>query len=81
MIDEMAKFREDSFQKALNALVPPEGDMKRRNGRRKKDRLVGNPGEESFIFKMVKMSTTRQYNPVILFSIGKMECELLVLQA
>ena len=32
-VDEKGKFREDSFQKALNALVPTtEGDWKKENG-------------------------------------------------
>lgn len=80
MVDEKGKFREDSFQKALNALVPAEGDKKRRNGKWQKNLLAGKPSEESDIFKMVKMIIRRQYDPVILFSFSKKECELLALQ-
>lgn len=80
-MDEKGKFREDSFQKALNALVPAgEGDKKRQNGKWQKGILAGKPSEESDIFKMVKMIIQRQYDPVILFSFSKRECEFLAMQ-
>ncbi|KAJ9698970.1 hypothetical protein PVL29_007845 [Vitis rotundifolia] len=81
VVDEKGKFREDSFQKALNALVPAgEGDKKRENGKRQKGLVVGRAGEESDIFKMVKMIIQRQYDPVILFSFSKRDCEFLAMQ-
>ncbi|CAH2041899.1 unnamed protein product [Thlaspi arvense] len=81
VVDEKGKFREDSFQKALNALVPiSEGDKKMDNGKWQKGLVVGKAGEESDIFKMVKMIVQRQYDPVILFSFSKRECELLAMQ-
>ena len=81
MVDEKGKFREDSFQKALNALVPAgEGDKKRENGKRQKGLVVGKAGEESDISKMVKMIIQRQYDPVILFSFSKRVCEFLAMQ-
>ncbi|KAK6915835.1 rRNA-processing arch domain, partial [Dillenia turbinata] len=81
VVDEKGKFREDSFQKALNALVPAgEGDKKKENGKWLKGLMVGKTGEESDIFKMVKMIIQRQYDPVILFSFSKRECELLAMQ-
>ncbi|KAL7205686.1 hypothetical protein ACSBR2_018585 [Camellia fascicularis] len=81
VVDENGKFREDSFQKALNALVPSnEADRKRENGKWKKNLAVGKAGEESDIFKMVKMIIQRQYDPVILFSFSKRECETLAMQ-
>lgn len=81
VVDERGKFREDSFQKALNALVPTtEGDKKKENGKRQKGLVLGRAGEESDIFKMVKMIIQRQYDPVILFSFSKRECELLAMQ-
>ncbi|KAG0476806.1 hypothetical protein HPP92_013647 [Vanilla planifolia] len=42
--------------------------------------LEGNPSEDSDIFKLVKMLIQRQYDPVILFSFSKRECEFLALQ-
>ncbi|KAJ6309261.1 hypothetical protein OIU76_018787 [Salix suchowensis] len=60
VVDEKAKFREDSFQKAVNALVPKaEGEKKRENGKWKKG---------------------LNYDPVILFSFSKRECEFLAMQ-
>lgn len=81
VVDEKGKFREDSFQKALNALVPTgESDKKRDNGKWQKSLAVGRAGEETDIFKMVKMIIQRQYDPVILFSFSKRECESLAMQ-
>ena len=80
-VDEKGKFREESFQKALNALVPAaEGDKKRENGKWMKDLVIGEAGEQSDIFKLVKMIIHRQYDPVILFTFSKRECELLAMQ-
>ncbi|XP_010906612.1 DExH-box ATP-dependent RNA helicase DExH9 [Elaeis guineensis] len=81
VVDEKGKFREDSFQKALNALIPAgEGGKKRENGKWQKGIVAGKPSEESDIFKMVKMIIQRQYDPVILFSFSKRECEFLAMQ-
>lgn len=81
VVDERGKFREDSFQKALNALVPAgESDKKRENGKWQKSLVTGRVGEESDIFKMVKMIIQRQYDPVICFSFSKRECEFLAMQ-
>ncbi|XP_059449280.1 DExH-box ATP-dependent RNA helicase DExH9 [Corylus avellana] len=81
VVDEKGKFREDSFQKALNALVPAsEGDKKKENGKWQKGLPLGRVGEDSDIFKMVKMIIQRQYDPVILFSFSKRECEFLAMQ-
>lgn len=79
VVDEKGKFREDSFQKAINALVPSgEGD-KKENGWQK-GLMLGKLGEESDIFKLVKMIIQRQYDPVICFSFSKRECEILAMQ-
>ncbi|KAM0903507.1 hypothetical protein ACQ4PT_018607 [Festuca glaucescens] len=81
VVDENGKFREDSFQKSLNVLAPASGgDKKRDNGKRQKGVMAGKPHEESDIFKMVKMIIQRQYDPVILFSFSKKECEFLAMQ-
>ncbi|CAN1186158.1 DExH-box ATP-dependent RNA helicase DExH9 [Linum perenne] len=81
VVDEKGKFREGSFQKALNALVPKgEHEKKKENGKWQKGLVVGKLGEESDIFKMVKMIIQRQYDPVILFSFSKRECEFLAMQ-
>ncbi|KAJ3690967.1 hypothetical protein LUZ61_020131 [Rhynchospora tenuis] len=79
VVDEKGKFREDSFQKALNALAPVVVG-ERDNGKWQKGLLQGKGGEQSDIFKMVKMIIQRQYDPVILFCFSKRECEVLAMQ-
>ncbi|KAK4742146.1 hypothetical protein SAY87_000147 [Trapa incisa] len=81
VVDDKGKFREDSFHKALNALVPAkDNDKKRGNGRWKNGFPTGPAGEESDIFKMVKMIIQRQYDPVICFSFSKRDCEFQAMQ-
>ncbi|RZC66331.1 hypothetical protein C5167_010020 [Papaver somniferum] len=63
VVDEKGKFLEDSFQKALNA-VPLDGE-----GDNKKKR-IGN-GRQMII--------VRQYDPVIVFSFSKRDCESLAM--
>ncbi|KAL0348195.1 UNVERIFIED_CONTAM: DExH-box ATP-dependent RNA helicase DExH9 [Sesamum angustifolium] len=80
VVDEKGKFREDSFQKSLNALVPTNDDKRKENGKWQKGLILGKAGEDSDIFKMVKMIILRQYDPVICFSFSKRECEFLAMQ-
>ncbi|CAA0833585.1 RNA helicase- ATP-dependent- SK12/DOB1 protein [Striga hermonthica] len=79
-VDENGKFREDSFQKALNAINPMSEDKKKENRKWQKGAVLGKSGEDSDIFKMVKMIIMRQYDPVICFSFSKRECEFLAMQ-
>ncbi|KAL6178940.1 hypothetical protein ACLB2K_050457 [Fragaria x ananassa] len=81
VVDDKGKFREDSFQQALNALVPAsDAAKKKENGKWQKGLVIGKAAEESDIFKMVKMIIQRQYDPVILFCFSKRECESLAMQ-
>ncbi|GER54977.1 helicase [Striga asiatica] len=79
-VDENGKFREDSFQKALNAINPMSEERKKENRKWQKGAVLGKSGEDSDIFKMVKMIIMRQYDPVICFSFSKRECEFLAMQ-
>ncbi|KAM7278486.1 hypothetical protein ACFE04_005620 [Oxalis oulophora] len=79
-VDEKGKFREESFQKALNALLPASDNKRKENAKMQKGLAVNKIGEETDIFKMVKMIIQRQYDPVILFSFSKRECEFLAMQ-
>ncbi|RZC44424.1 hypothetical protein C5167_037366 [Papaver somniferum] len=81
VVDDKGKFREDSFQKALNAISPDgEGDnRKKRNGIWQKELVACKSGAESDIFKLVKMIKQRQYDPAIIFSFSKRECESLAM--
>ncbi|KAL6180659.1 hypothetical protein ACLB2K_047320 [Fragaria x ananassa] len=81
VVDDKGKFREDSFQQALNALVPAsDAAKKKENSKWQKGLVIGKAAEESDIFKMVKMIIQRQYDPVILFCFSKRECESLAMQ-
>ncbi|KAJ3672631.1 hypothetical protein LUZ60_007352 [Juncus effusus] len=79
-VDEKGKFREDSFQKGLNALLPAGEGKGGNSARWQKGIGQGKGGEESDIFKLVRMIVQRQYDPVILFSFSKRECEILAMQ-
>jgi ATP-dependent RNA helicase DOB1 len=77
VVDEKAVFRDSSFQKAVNALSSkPGGDAsnKNENGKTQKGGR-GGPSEPSDMFKIVKMIMQRQFDPVIVFSFSKRNCE------
>lgn len=83
VVDEKSVFREDNFQKALNIFGDaPSGDvLGEAGGRRKRPRPAGGPrktpgvGQSSDLYKIVKMIMTKNYQPVIVFSFSKRECE------
>ncbi|CAI5968318.1 unnamed protein product [Closterium sp. NIES-65] len=102
-VDEKGKFREASFQKAMNAVEGGEGgggkgedgeDGGKKGGKWGKGKRGaggggpggagggggGKKGEESDIYKIVKMIMQRQYDPVIVFSFSRADCEALALQ-
>ncbi|PGH27477.1 hypothetical protein AJ80_00717 [Polytolypa hystricis UAMH7299] len=86
VVDEKGGFREENFQKAMTSIADRKGDdpadaMAKRKGRGKDKRTNkgGNKGP-SDIFKIVKMIMIKNYNPVIVFSFSKRECEAFALQ-
>lgn len=86
VVDEKGTFREDNFQLAMSSIeakmgedsANPNAKMKGR-GKDKKISKGGNQGP-SDIYKIIKMIMIRHYNPVIVFSFSKRECEALALQ-
>lgn len=81
VVDEKGTFKDDSFQKAVNALsVGIEGKVKTSNGKRKRGGKGSESDEPEDIFKLVKMIMLRQFDPVIIFSFSKKECERLAMQ-
>lgn len=85
VVDEKSVFREDSFQKAMGQLANDQNgaaDQGKSHGndRRNKDKGKKKQKGPSDIYKIVKMIMTKQYNPVIVFSFSKRECEALALQ-
>ncbi|KAK2763974.1 ATP-dependent RNA helicase mtr4 [Arachnomyces sp. PD_36] len=82
VVDEKGVFREENFQKAMSSLQDKKGDdpadaMAKRKGKGK-DKRTNKGGESkgpSDIYKIVKMIMLKNYNPVIVFSFSKRECE------
>ncbi|BFZ54563.1 ATP-dependent RNA helicase mtr4 [Savitreella phatthalungensis] len=86
VVDEKSSFREDNFQKAMGALADTQGDdpasassSKKKAAKAGKTHKGGVKGP-SDIYKIVKMIMVKNYNPVIVFSFSKKECESLALQ-
>ena len=86
VVDEKGVFREDNFNKAMTTIADKQGDdpadaMAKRKGRGKDKRLnKGGTKGPSDIYKIVKMIMLRNYNPVIVFSFSKNQCEAYALQ-
>ncbi|XP_072023609.1 exosome RNA helicase MTR4-like [Amphiura filiformis] len=70
VVDENSDFRQDNFNAAMSVLRDAgdaaKGDQKGRRG--------GTKGQSN-IFKIVKMIMERNFQPVIIFSFSKKECE------
>ena len=86
VVDEKGVFREENFNKAMNTIADKQGDdpadaMARRKGRGKDKKLnKGGTKGPSDIYKIVKMIMLKNYNPVIVFSFSKNQCESYALQ-
>ncbi|KAI9829048.1 MAG: ATP-dependent RNA helicase mtr4 [Thelocarpon impressellum] len=86
VVDEKGAFREDNFQKAMTSIADKQGDdpadinaKRKGKGKDKKTNKGGTKGP-SDIYKIVKMIMMKNYNPVIVFSFSKRECEAYALQ-
>ena len=86
VVDEKGVFREDNFQKAMTTIAEKQGDdpsdpMAKRKGRGKDKKFNkgGNKGS-SDIYKIIRMIILKKYNPVIVFSFSKRDCEAYALQ-
>lgn len=84
VVDEKGVFREDNFQKAINVLTEKFGEdpsalPSKKNGKKGKTGKASQKGP-SDIYKIIKMIMIKNYNPVIVFSFSKRDCENLALQ-
>ncbi|RKP19421.1 P-loop containing nucleoside triphosphate hydrolase protein, partial [Rozella allomycis CSF55] len=70
-VDEKGVFREDNFVKALSVL----GDDTVLGGKKKRKPTKNGKERPSDLFKIVKMIMMKNYQPVIVFSFSKKECE------
>ncbi|KAJ0396820.1 hypothetical protein P43SY_006597 [Pythium insidiosum] len=82
VVDEKGKFREDNFQKAIATLTSSatndsEDLASYGSANKKKKAKGGNPKRKvgSDVYRIVKLIMERQYDPVIVFSFSKRECE------
>ncbi|PQE23902.1 atp-dependent RNA helicase dob1 protein [Rutstroemia sp. NJR-2017a WRK4] len=86
IVDEKGNFREDNFQKAMTSIEEKKGsdpadiDAKRKGRGKDKKTNKGSNKEGSDIYKIVRMIMLKHYNPVIVFSFSKRECEAYALQ-
>lgn len=87
IVDEKGSFREENFSKAMATIAdkagddPADSDIKRKGkGKNKKINKGGQKSGTSDIYKIVKMIMIKAYNPVIVFSFSKNQCEAYALQ-
>ena len=86
VVDEKGAFREENFNKAMNTISEKHGDdpadaIAKRKGTGKDKRLnKGGTKGPSDIYKIVKLIMIKNYNPVIVFSFSKNQCEAFALQ-
>lgn len=84
VVDEKGTFREENFQKAMASISdnvgddPSSGDKSK--GKKGQTYKGGNKDGKSDIYKIVKMIYMKRYNPVIVFSFSKRDCESLALK-
>jgi ATP-dependent RNA helicase DOB1 len=86
IVDEKGTFREENFNKAMATITERQGDdpadpMVKRKGKGK-DRKLNKGGTKgpSDIYKIVRTIMVKKYNPVIVFSFSKSQCEAYALQ-
>lgn len=86
IVGENGVFREENFEKAMSAISEKKGDdpsnaLAKQKGKGKDKKLnKGGKDEKSDIYKIVRMIILKRYNPVIVFSFSKRECESGALQ-
>ncbi|OUM65386.1 hypothetical protein PIROE2DRAFT_60042 [Piromyces sp. E2] len=73
-VDEKGVFREDNFQRAISYLGDKDDDSKQKIKGKGKKQIRGK-GQTTDLYKIIKMIMTRNYQPVIVFSFAKRECE------
>lgn len=85
VVDEKGAFREENFQKAMSSISNNIGDdpasAESKNTKKNGQTYKGGAKDgKSDIYKIVKMIYMKRYNPVIVFSFSKRDCESLALK-
>lgn len=84
VVDEKGDFKDENFEKAMSKIADDQEDSGP-NGRKKKGKgqqlaKGSNRRIASDIYKIVKMIMMKSFNPVIVFSFSKRDCEDYALQ-
>ncbi|XXG57937.1 hypothetical protein AAC387_Pa04g0380 [Persea americana] len=83
VVDENEQFKEENFMKLQDTFAKQkqQGDGNRSGGAKASGRIakVGNASGGSDIYKIVKMIMERKFQPVIIFSFSRRECEQLAM--
>ncbi|WOG90986.1 hypothetical protein DCAR_0310234 [Daucus carota subsp. sativus] len=77
VVDENESFREDNFVKLQDTFAKPKQIDGNKSGGKANGRIAkgGNGSGGSDIYKIVKMIMERKFQPVIIFSFSRRECE------
>ena len=79
VVDEKGKFREDNFQKAMAKLsverVSAEVQLNSGGSGKKGKKKQSKKTQGSDVFRIVKLIMEREYDPVIIFSFSRRDCE------
>lgn len=86
VVDEKGAFREENFSKAMAAIADRKGDnpadpmAKRKGGGKDRRFNRGGSKNNADTSRIVRMVMQKRFNPVIVFSFAKRECEAYALQ-
>ncbi len=84
VVDEKGGFREENFQKAMASISDNMGDdpgaIESKRGKKGQSYKGGKQDGKSDIYKIIKMIWNKKFNPVIVFSFSKRQCESLALK-
>lgn len=81
-MDEKSRFREENFQKAMAVLQAEGGEEEGASKKKSGGGREGGKGagQQSELGKIVRLIMERSYDPVIIFSFSKRECEAYALK-
>jgi len=82
VVDEKSRFREENFQKAMAVLQAEGGEEEGASKKKSGGGREGGKGagQQSELGKIVRLIMERSYDPVIIFSFSKRECEAYALK-
>lgn len=83
-VDEKSRFREDNYQKVIDVMTTikneKENSKDKKGAPQRKKSKSGAANTSSDIYKLVKMIMERNFQPVIIFSFSRRDCETYAMQ-